>query len=41
MSKPQHTEEVRETVNKKVSKYYLLSKTYRQKWDSKRKHRSI
>ena len=41
MSNQNTTNQTRESVNKSVSKYNLISKSYRQIWESKRKYRSI
>ena len=35
------TDQVREPINKKISRYSLARKTARQIWSAKRRHRTI
>ena len=41
MNNQNNTSQTRESVNKSVSKYSLVNKSYRQLWELKRKYRSI
>lgn len=41
MNNKNTTQQSRESINKSISKYSLVNKSYRQLWGSKRKYRSI
>jgi len=41
MKNQTNTNQTRDSVNKSISKYSLVSKSYRQVWESKRRYRSI
>lgn len=41
MNTQNNTEKAREPINKSISKYHLVSKSYRELWNAKRRNRTI